>query len=135
MSLDDIPIGLEGTYSILVEEEHVPFHLRGTKSEVVSTPDLVRFMERTAFESLIPFLPNEMTSVGTKVSLSHLSGTPKGMKITVKTKLIERERKRCLFSAEIFDEYEKVAEGTNERFLIITNRSNEKLMRKREMIS
>ena len=122
MNLDDIPIGLEGTYSVLVEEEHVPFHLRGTKSEVVSTPDLVRFMERTAFESLIPFLPN-------------LSGTPKGMKIIVKTKLIERDRKRCLFSAEIFDEYEKVAEGTNERFLIITNRSNEKLMRKREMIS
>tara|TARA_Y100000814_G_C12049859_1_gene305741 strand:+ start:146 stop:319 length:174 start_codon:yes stop_codon:yes gene_type:complete len=57
------------------------------------------------------------------------------MKITVKTKLIERDRMRCLFIAEIFDEYEKVAEGTNERFLIITNRSNEKLMKKKEMIN
>tara|TARA_A100001037_G_C15150159_1_gene638685 strand:+ start:2315 stop:2722 length:408 start_codon:yes stop_codon:yes gene_type:complete len=135
MILDEIPIGLEGIYSVLIEEEHVPFHLRGSKTEVVSTPDLVRFMERTAFESLIPFLPDKMTSVGTKVSLNHLSGTPKGMKITVKTKLIERDRRRCLFTAEIFDEYEKVAEGTNERFLIITNRSNVKLMKKKEMIS
>ena len=134
MGLDEIPIGLEGTYSVLVEEEHVPLHLRGTISEVVSTPDLVRFMERTAFQSLLPFLPEEITSVGTKVSLNHLSGTPKGMKIIVKTKLVERDRRQCLFTAEIFDEFEKVAEGTNERFLISINNRNEKLIKKREMI-
>lgn len=127
---DPIRPGLEGTFEIIVEEAHVPLHLRGTNAEVVSTPSLVNFMEQAAFSALEKHLPPDQTSVGTVVSLKHLAGTPRGMKLRVRARLIERDRRRCLFEAEIHDEIEKVAEGQNERFIVPRERTNEKLMEK-----
>ncbi|MDA0999675.1 MAG: thioesterase [bacterium] len=134
MSDDPIRLGLEGTLEIVVEEQHVPPHLRGTNAEVVSTPSLVNFMEQAAFSALEEQLPSDQTSVGTVVSLKHMVGTPRGMKLRVKARLIERDRRRCLFEAEIYDEVEKVAEGQNERFIVPRERTNEKLMEKVRMV-
>ena len=134
MSEDPIRPGLEGVYSVLVGDEHVPAHLRGTNTEVVATPELVRFMERAAMEALREHLPPNQTSVGTEVSLKHMAGTPKGMRVEARARLILKDRRRCVFEAEIFDEEEKVAEGRNERFIVPLERSNEKLAGKIEKV-
>ncbi len=134
MSEDLSQSEIEGVYSVVVGDEHVPPHLRGTNAEVVGTPDLVRFMEEAALEALGRHLPPDQTSVGTVVSLRHLAGTPKGMRIEVRVRLVERDRRRCLFDAEIFDEVEKVAEGSNERFIVPRERKNEKLAEKFEKV-
>lgn len=134
MSDDAIRPGLEGVFTVVVSEEHVPPHLRGTNAEVVSTPDLVRFMELAAWQALEDQLPDDQTSVGTVVSLRHMAGTPKGMRLEARARLVERDRRRCVFDVEIFDEVEKVAEGRNERFIVPRRRENEKLLRKIEMV-
>ena len=76
MNDDAIRPGIAGTYSVVVADEHVPLHLRGTNAEVVATPELVRFMEKAAMDALAehsagPLSPDQ-TSVtekqGTKVS-------------------------------------------------------------------
>ena len=135
MSEDAIRPGLAGTYSIVVADEHVPLHLRGTNAEVVATPELVRFMERAAMDALAEHLSPDQTSVGTKVSLTHMTGTPKGMRVEARARLIERDRRRCVFEVEIHDEVELVARGTNERFIVPRERRNEKLMQKIEDVS
>jgi len=127
MGIEDIPGGAEGAYTVTVAEEHVPPHLRGTNAEVVSTPDLVRFMELACFGAIEPYLAPDFTSVGTVVHLKHLAGTPKGMRLEARARLVERDRRRFVFEAEIFDEEEKVAEGRHERFAVPRERSNEKL--------
>ncbi|MBI3128219.1 MAG: thioesterase family protein [Candidatus Tectomicrobia bacterium] len=130
MGYEDIPDGIEGTHSLIVADEHVPPHLRGTNAEVVSTPSLVLFMEIAAFRSIEPYLAPGFTSVGTVVELKHLAGTPKGMKLEVRSLLVERDRRRFVFVCEIFDEVEKVAEGRHERFAVPRERKNEKLAEK-----
>ena len=130
MSDDAIRPGLTGTYAVIVADEHVPLHLRGTNAEVVATPELVRFMEKSAMAALEEHLSPDQTSVGTKVSLTHMAGTPKGMRVEARARLVEREGRCCVFEVEIHDEVELVARGTNERFIVLRERKNEKLMRK-----
>lgn len=135
MNEDAIQPGIEGTYAVVVAEEHVPLHLRGTNAEVVATPELVRFMEKAAMAALEKHLGPDETSVGTKVSLTHMAGTPKGMRVEARARLVERDRRRCVFQVEIHDEVELVARGTNERFIVPRERKNEKLMEKIEEVS
>ena len=116
-------------------DEHVPLHLRGTNAEVVATPELVRFMEKAAMDALAEHLGPDQTSVGTKVSLTHMAGTPKGMRVEARARLLEREGRRCVFEVEIHDEVEVVARGENERFIVPRERTNEKLMRKIEEVN
>ena len=135
MSEDAIQPGLAGTYSVVVADEHVPLHLRGTNAEVVATPELVRFMEKAAMAALEKHLDPDQTSVGTKVSLTHMAGTPKGMRVEARARLVERDRRRCVFEVEIHDEVELVARGTNERFIVPRERKNEKLMKKIDKVN
>lgn len=134
MNEDAIQPGLAGTYTVVVAEEHVPMHLRGTNAEVVATPELVRFMEKAAMAALEEHLGPDETSVGTKVSLTHMAGTPRGMRVEARARLVERDRRRCVFQVEIHDEVELVARGTNERFIVPKERKNEKLMEKIEIV-
>ena len=135
MNEDAIQPGIEGTYAIVVADEHVPMHLRGTNAEVVATPERVRFMEKAAMDALAQHLGPDETSVGTKVSLTHMAGTPKGMRVEARARLVERDRRRCVFQVEIHDEVELVARGTNERFIVPRERKNEKLMEKIEKVN
>ena len=135
MNHDAIQPGIEGTYAVVVADEHVPMHLRGTNAEVVATPELVRFMEKAAMDALAQHLGPDETSVGTKVSLTHMAGTPKGMRVEARARLVERDRRRCVFEVEIHDEVELVASGTNERFIVPRERKNEKLMQKIEEVN
>ena len=135
MNDDAIRPGIAGTYSVVVADEHVPLHLRGTNAEVVATPELVRFMEKAAMDALAEYLAPDQTSVGTKVSLTHMAGTPKGMRVEARARLIEREGRRCVFEVEIHDEVEVVARGENERFIVPRERTNEKLTRKIEEVN
>ena len=109
-------------------------HLRGTNAEVVATPELVRFMEKAAMDALAQHLGPDETSVGTKVSLTHMAGTPRGMRVEARARLVERDRRRCTFEVEIHDEVELVARGTNERFIVPKERKNEKLMEKIQIV-
>ena len=64
-----------------------------------------------------------------------MAGTPKGMRVEARARLIEREGRRCVFQVEIHDEVEVVARGTNERFIVPRERTNEKLTRKIEEVN
>ncbi len=131
---DAIRPGIEGVYSVVVAAEHVPLHLRGTNAEVVATPELVRFMERAAMDALAEHLGPGETSVGTRVSLTHMAGTPRGMRVEARARLVERAGRRCVFEAEIRDEVEVVARGSNERFIVPKERTNAGLLRKIEQV-
>ena len=46
MNDDAIQPGIAGAYSVVVADEHVPLHLRGTNAEVVATPKGMRIEAR-----------------------------------------------------------------------------------------
>lgn len=101
---------------------------------VLSTPRLISYLERTAHESVLPYLIAGQTTVGTVVNVRHLGASPVGMQVRFRTELIEVDRRRLRFKLEAWDEMEKVAEGEHERFIIDLARFEERLAGKRQQI-
>ncbi len=116
--------GIRGKGEETVSEELTAKKIGSGLLSVYATPALAALIERTAWESVSPFLEEGKGTVGTKLDISHLSATPVGMKVTCETVLTEIDRRRLVFSTVVSDEAGKIAEGTHERF-IVDNRSFE----------
>jgi fluoroacetyl-CoA thioesterase len=116
--VDQLRVGLTFEKSITVTESQAARHLAGKGIRVFSTPEMVRLMEECALEGVLPLLQPNQNTVGIRVEMRHLAATPIGMKVTARCTLLEIDRRRLLFQAEVHDELEKVGEGLNERFIV-----------------
>lgn len=114
-----LQVGLAGKCKAKVTPEDTAKVLGSGTLPVLGTPRLLALVEETAWKSVAPFLSEGEGTVGTAVKLSHLAPTPVGMEVTCETKLTEIDRRKLVFSFAVFDEREKIAEGTHERFLIV----------------
>ena len=110
--------GLVHSQSIEVTEDMTPAHLRGEPIRVLATPEMVRLVEQTAIQAVQPLLAPGQTTVGTRVDIAHLAGTPEGMAVTIRVELTAVDRRRLTFRFEVHDEVEKAGEGTHERFIV-----------------
>jgi fluoroacetyl-CoA thioesterase len=132
----DIMPGLVGELSITVEEKDTA-RVSGGESlpPVLSTPRMISFMERTAHESILPYLPEGQTSVGALVNIRHLAATPVGMAVRIRAELIEVDGRRLRFKVEAWDVLDKIGEGEHERFIIDRERFNQRLEKKRQSLA
>ena len=110
--------GLTHAQSVPVTLEMTPAHLRADPLRVLATPEMVRLVEQTAIQAVQPLLKPGQATVGTRIDIAHLAGTPEGMTVTVTVELTAVDRRRLSFRFEVHDEIEKVGEGTHERFVI-----------------
>ena len=85
---------------------------------VLSTPKLIALMENAAMNAVSNHLEDGTGTVGIKISAEHIAATPLGMKVKVKAVLTSIENRKLVFELEAFDEFEKIAFGTHERFII-----------------
>jgi predicted thioesterase len=95
---------------------------------VYATPAMIALMEGAAFSAVQPLLPPPWSTVGTELSVKHLSATPAGMKVTARAELLSVEGRALKFKVEAFDEAGKIGEGIHQRFIVET----EKFMAKAE---
>jgi fluoroacetyl-CoA thioesterase len=114
----EIPIGARGEHKLLVTTEVAVDFLGLDTARVLSTPHLVGFLEMTARNAVKPLLGPDEDTVGTHVNVSHLAATPIGMQVTFRADVISVNGQRVNFRVEAFDEKEKIAEGTHERFIV-----------------
>ncbi len=98
---------------------------------MLATPHLIGLLEMTARNSLKDVLDPGFDTVGTEVSIKHLSATPMGMQVTFRSELTEVDGRRVRFRVEAFDEKEKIAEGSHERFVVNVERFTARLREKR----
>ncbi len=110
--------GLRHSQSVTVTEAMTPAHLRAEPVRVLATPEMVRLVEQTAIEAVRPLLQPGQTTVGTRIDLAHLAGTPEGMRVTIQVELTAIDRRRLSFRFEVHDEVEKAGEGTHDRFIV-----------------
>lgn len=123
--------GLTHEITLTVQESDTARHSGGeTLPPVFSTPRLIGMLERTAHRSVLPFLAEGQTTVGTLVNVKHLAATPVGMTVRFRSELLEVDRRRLRFKVEAWDEVEKIAEGEHERFIIDTERFIQRLEEK-----
>ena len=121
--------GLTGTCDMVVEEEDLVSSL----GHVLSTPRLIQLMEAAALEAIKDYMSSGELSLGTRVSIQHLSATPLGMKVTAHALLKRVEKNRLFFLVDAYDEKEKVAEGEHERLVVSKDWFVQKVAKKREL--
>lgn len=99
---------------------------------VFATGFMVGLFEWACIRAIKPYLnyPQEQ-SVGIHVNFSHIAATPPGLLITVKGRLDKIEGRKLSFSIEADDGIEKISEGTHDRFIILTEKFNQKVHQKR----
>ena len=118
--------GIKGYGETVVTEALTARVFGSGELDVYATPAMIALAEETALKSVADRLEPGQGTVGTRVDIAHLAATPLGMKVRCETELIEVDRRRLTFSVRVFDEVEKIAEGTHERFVI----DNEKFLKK-----
>lgn len=103
-------------------EEWMTAEKAGNKGvDVLSTPMLLQLVEDAAMQCIAPTMDAGQISLATYVDLAHLAPTPVGFIVRTEVEVIKFDGRRVEFAFSAFDEREKIAEGTHERYL--TDRS------------
>ena len=121
-----LEIGIKGKEEIIVDENNTAKALGSGGLNVFATPAMIALSEKTALTSIKDYLEEGTSTVGTKIDMSHIAATPVGMKVTCETELIEIDRRRLVFNVTVYDEVEKIADGTHERFIVYNEKFQEK---------
>src|SRR5436190_12666280 len=111
-------IGISGEFQFVVEEKHVIEFATDGMPAVLSTPTLIGLLERTARQTLAPFLEADERSVGSEVELRHFAPTPIGQTVLCTARVIQVEAKAVTFQIEARDQHELIARGLNKRAII-----------------
>ena len=118
--------GIKGRKSVTVSEANTAKTMGSVTLDVFATHAMIALIEHAAYTRVSSELEPGWGSVGTALNVQHLSATPVGMTVTAETELVEVDRRRLVFSAQVFDETGLVGQGTHERFLV----ENEKFQSK-----
>ena len=118
--------GIKAEKSLTVTDANTAKTMGSGTLDIFATPAMVALIEQTAYTSIESELEPGWGSVGTSLNIQHLSATPVGMTVTATTELVEVDRRRLVFHAEVYDEKGLVGKGTHERFLV----ENEKFQTK-----
>ena len=115
---DSLTPGLTGTEEVVVEPSITADGVRNPGAYVLSTTHLAVMFELAALKSVLPHLDQGQGTVGTRLEIKHLAPSPVGLRVTATVTLEQVEGRRLVFRLEAHDDREKVAEGTNERFVV-----------------
>lgn len=118
--------GILGKQEMTVTHKETAEVLKSGTLPVFATPAMIALIEETAWKSVAPELEEGCATVGTSLNIKHVSATPVGMKVSCVTRLIEVEGRRLMFDVEVSDEKGKVGTGTHERFIIQSDKFQQK---------
>lgn len=127
-----IPLGKEHWRRVLVTPDLAIDFMGVEHARVLATPWLIWHLEITCRDLIKPLLDEGFDSVGTDVSIKHLAATPLGMTASFHAQVIHVDGNRVKFKVEAFDEKEKVAEGTHERYVVNIARFATRIEAKRQ---
>ena len=118
--------GIRGEKTLVVTDEMTAARVGSGLLPVYATPMMIAEMENVASSSVAPYLNDGEGTVGTKMSVSHVSASPVGIEVRIETVLTEVDRRRLVFDVKAYDAAGLIGEGVHERFII----QNEKFMAK-----
>ena len=121
-----LTVGISNEITKTVTKETTAAALGSGLLEVYATPAMVALMEETCMRSVQEELEEGCGTVGTGLTIHHISATPVGMKGRCASKLVEVDGRKLVFDVQAFDEAGLIGQGTHERFII----ENEKFFQK-----
>ncbi|WP_336490217.1 thioesterase family protein [Methylobacterium nigriterrae] len=129
--MQDIPLGAQGHYSMLVGPQHLANQFKDAiLPPVFATPMMILAMENAALNAIREFLDPGESAVGTKVDVAHLAATPIGHWVRAEAEVTAVDGRRIAFRVAAWDETEKIGAGTHERVVVDLPRLAERLDKK-----
>jgi predicted thioesterase len=95
--------------------------------EGLATPVMIRLMEAAAIKALEGQLMPGMTSVGTRIEVTHAAPTPVGMEVVTTATLVEVEGRLLIFSVSADDAGGPIGKGTHQRVIVDKERFDERI--------
>ena len=118
----DLTIGLKGEATNLVERADTAHEVGSGSLLVYATPCMVALMEGAACEAVAPAIPDEKTTVGIELSITHIAATPVGMEVRAEAELTAVDGNILTFQISAYDESGKIGEGTHKRAIVTTQK-------------
>ena len=118
--------GLTNLNTVIVTESLTASALGSGDLPVLATPAMIAGMENVCMNCVKEHLEDGQTTVGTRISVSHLSATPVGDTVTYTCALNEVDGRSLRFIVCAFDSAGKIGEGIHERFIVTSDRFLEK---------
>jgi len=94
---------------------------------VLSTPQMILFMERTCRNLILSMVDPGNDTVGTHVNVSHCAAAPMGSKVSFTAELLAVNNRRAEFRVEATFGQKIIGEGRHQRAIIEVSRFAEKV--------
>ena len=111
--MHNITIGTKHEEPILVTSEVAISFLGLEDARVLATPQMIRYMEWTSRNLVLPMLDKGYDTVGTHVNVSHVAAAPIGSIVTFTSEIIAASDRRVEFRVSARSEDELIGEGTH----------------------
>lgn len=120
-------IGLTHTSVLTVGDAHTAQAMGSGDMPVLATPVMIALMENAAMLAVDQELPEEQTTVGTHIDVSHLKPSPVGAEVFATAELMEVEDRRLTFHVVAMQGDQVIGEGTHVRYIVSRERFLAKL--------
>ena len=117
-----VTVGMKARVEDVVTEFNTAIRAGSGTLPVFATPFMCALMEKAAWMAIAPGLEDGDSSVGTKLSISHQSATPVGLKVWAESEVTAVDGKRIEFTVTAGDEKGLIGSGTHERFIVTDQR-------------
>ena len=126
----EITVGMKGRAETLAEREDTAREVGSGNLLVYSTPCMAALMEGAACEAIAEALPESKTTVGTALSIEHISATPVGLEVWAEAEVTAVEGKVITYQVTAFDEAGEIGHGTHKRVIVDTQKFLDKAYNK-----
>ena len=127
-----VTVGMKARVEDTVTHENTAVSAGSGTLPVFATPFMCALMEKASWMAIAPVLNDGDSSVGTKLSISHLSASPVGLRVWAEGEVTAVDGKRIEFKVTAGDEKGLIGEGTHERFIVTNDRFLTKAAKKLE---
>ena len=125
-------IGIKGHMEISVTQNLLAKNVGSGALNVFATPAMIALIEETCWKSVAPSLDFGESTVGISMNIEHTAPTPLGMRVICDTELTAIDGKKLTFNAVVSDEKGEIGHGTHERFIVDSEKFQNKADSKRK---
>ena len=113
-----IPIGTRAEVTRTVEPRHTLTHHHEVLPPVLTTPDMIGWMEFACYQAAIPFQEEGETTVGTHINVSHRAPTGVGATVRATAELEKINGRFYIFRVQAWEGERLIGEGTVDRAFV-----------------
>ncbi len=113
-----LKVGMNNTVEAQSTEKTTAVEMKSGSLKVLATPAMMCLMEQAAAELVDHNLPDDLTSVGIAVNISHKAPTPIGLTVRAEAVITKIDGRKITFDVKAFDDIDEIGSGTHERLIV-----------------